>query len=84
MTRSSYSKASVQKRTLGGECWGTPGHDLGDSSGQHWSPMDRSDRPLTCANAITLDPAGRHAVYGMPEIRPPCLRASEWGRLDTV
>jgi hypothetical protein len=52
-----------------GECWGTPGHDLGDSSGQHRSPTDRSDQPLTCANTFILDPAGRHTVYGMQEVR---------------
>jgi hypothetical protein len=29
--------------------------------------MDLSARPFTCPNAVTLDPAGHHAVYGMQE-----------------
>jgi hypothetical protein len=40
----------------------------GGSRGQPRSPTDLSAWPLTCANAVILDLARRHAVYGMQEV----------------
>jgi hypothetical protein len=42
-----------------------PGHAPGGSRGQSRLPADSSTWRFTSANAVTQDPAGRHAVYGM-------------------
>jgi hypothetical protein len=63
---------------------GTPGSAPGDSSGQHWSATDPWAWRPTCANAVTLDPAGPHAVYGMQGVRgfksPQLHQAQRIGR----